>query len=979
MAVNPENYFTGDGSQPSFVFTFEYIDEADVKVSLDGAVQATTAYSFANATTILFNTPPADGVEVRIYRDTDVDDLKSTFFAGSSVRAQDLNKNFEQNNFAVQEIKAYSWDNETETIHSDETWVSSDTQIATTAAIDARFFEDEAETIKSGETWVSTDDQIASTAALDARFVDQVNDETIAGIKTFTSSPVIPQTPTANTQAASKGYVDTEINDKINDALTSDIAEAEGINVIDDGDGTITVSIHPGSANQGIGFDRINEEDIIDLDDQDTGTGETDNNIFTALAAARRFDAIVNANNPGNEPNGAGTVWETGKFWYQNDADQTLSIWDGSQWDAIVSGGTFTELEKVVYVDSINGDDSNTGHRISSPKLTIKAAVDQINAETDADGNGSVVAVAPGIYAEEFPIAIEKNDVSIVGTSLRNCIIHPVIGVTQVTAAVNGVQYRIRFVGTTDFTAIGAADNNVGTTFTATGAGTGTGVLENIATQTAYDVNTPEPEELGTMFQLNSGSYLQNLTLMGMKASGTRGAAGSLYEDATYGLPPNQGWNFAFFPGADIKKSPYIQNCTNFSDSQINNVTFTPHAPSEGAAGDLDSAPTGGGILVDGSVPAANSPLRSVVCDSYTHTALDGPGIFVTNNGYCQATSSYAFFNHSHITCLNGGQANLAASTTDFGRYGLIADGKSPNAIFTAAVNGTHADGSITFNIDAPTAATDLYGTPADPKGWFGDEERPQDNMLVEVNSILYPVLSAVTSTTGGTWTVTISRPDQNDLQTNLGINGEVNNTHTAEFFLRSMVASSGHTMEYVGSGTNYSALPENGGVPVNASQKVELDAGTPVNNVTAFGGKVWAAITDHRGNFSVGDTFSVDQQTGFVTIPTSASDAVKKTAVTGSALLPVGTTAQRDSVPAAGMIRYNTSTAGFEGYGSEWGAIGGGATGGGSDAWALEHDNTITTSYTIGTNKNVISAGPLTVNSGATVTVPSGSNWVIV
>jgi len=56
----------------------------------------------------------------------------------------------------------------------------------------------------------------------------------------------------------------------------------------------------------------------------------------------------------------------------------------------------------------------------------------------------------------------------------------------------------------------------------------------------------------------------------------------------------------------------------------------------------------------------------------------------------------------------------------------------------------------------------------------------------------------------------------------------------------------------------------------------------------------------------------------------------------------------------------------------------GGGATGGGSDTWAVEHDNTITTSYTIGTGKNVISAGPLTVNSGATVTVPSGSNWVI-
>jgi len=61
----------------------------------------------------------------------------------------------------------------------------------------------------------------------------------------------------------------------------------------------------------------------------------------------------------------------------------------------------------------------------------------------------------------------------------------------------------------------------------------------------------------------------------------------------------------------------------------------------------------------------------------------------------------------------------------------------------------------------------------------------------------------------------------------------------------------------------------------------------------------------------------------------------------------------------------------------------GGGASGGGSDNWAVEHDNTITTSYTIGTgsttSKNVISAGPMTINAGAVITVPAGSNWVIV
>jgi len=59
--------------------------------------------------------------------------------------------------------------------------------------------------------------------------------------------------------------------------------------------------------------------------------------------------------------------------------------------------------------------------------------------------------------------------------------------------------------------------------------------------------------------------------------------------------------------------------------------------------------------------------------------------------------------------------------------------------------------------------------------------------------------------------------------------------------------------------------------------------------------------------------------------------------------------------------------------------AAAGGASGAGTNLWALEHDNTISGSYTIGNNKNVVSAGPLTLNSGVTVTVPAGSNWVIV
>jgi len=132
MAINPEEYYSGTGSKTLFPFTFKYLEESDVKVSVDGSVKTqTTDYTFANATTISFNSAPDSGTDnIRIYRDTNVDELKATFFPGSSIRADDLNDNLTQNNYAVQEIKAYTWDNETSTIHSDETWVSSDTQIA---------------------------------------------------------------------------------------------------------------------------------------------------------------------------------------------------------------------------------------------------------------------------------------------------------------------------------------------------------------------------------------------------------------------------------------------------------------------------------------------------------------------------------------------------------------------------------------------------------------------------------------------------------------------------------------------------------------------------------------------------------------------------------------------------------------------------------------------------------------------------------
>jgi hypothetical protein len=101
-----------------------------------------------------------------------------------------------------------------------------------------------------------------------------------------------------------------------------------------------------------------------------------------------------------------------------------------------------------------------------------------------------------------------------------------------------------------------------------------------------------------------------------------------------------------------------------------------------------------------------------------------------------------------------------------------------------------------------------------------------------------------------------------------------------------------------------------------------------------------------------------------------SATDAIK---------IASGTTAQRPGSPAAGQLRYNTTLGKFEGYnGTVWSSVGGGATGGGADTVFYENTRTVTTNYTLSASNNAHSVGPITVNSGITVTIPSGARWVV-
>ena len=111
---------------------------------------------------------------------------------------------------------------------------------------------------------------------------------------------------------------------------------------------------------------------------------------------------------------------------------------------------------------------------------------------------------------------------------------------------------------------------------------------------------------------------------------------------------------------------------------------------------------------------------------------------------------------------------------------------------------------------------------------------------------------------------------------------------------------------------------------------------------------------------------------------PTFTGDVVISS--TTALRVPVGTQAQRDAYSAAnGDIRDSTSSNTFEGYANgAWGAIGGGATGAGGDSVFYENSRNVTTAYTITAGKGAHAVGPLTIDSGITLEVPSNSHLVI-
>lgn len=188
-------------------------------------------------------------------------------------------------------------------------------------------------------------------------------------------------------------------------------------------------------------------------------------------------------------------------------------------------------------------------------------------------------------------------------------------------------------------------------------------------------------------------------------------------------------------------------------------------------------------------------------------------------------------------------------------------------------------------------------------------------------------------------------------------------------------------------SGRNFSSsgsISLSGMVYSSGTSQFKIPVGTTSERAGGFNGNgsisgtTLSISTVSTGALSVGSTISGTGVTAGTRITAFGTGTGGAGTYTVTPSQTVTSTVIVDA-PVTGMIRYNSTLSTFEGYsGTTWGSIGGGATGGGSDAVFNLNDQIITASYTIPVGKNANSVGPLTVNAGVAVTISAGSRWVI-
>jgi hypothetical protein len=331
-----------------------------------------------------------------------------------------------------------------------------------------------------------------------------------------------------------------------------------------------------------------------------------------------------------------------------------------------------------------------------------------------------------------------------------------------------------------------------------------------------------------------------------------------------------------------ITRSPYIQNCTSITT-------------------------TGAGLYVDGNLAGGTA---SFVLDSYTQYNQGGDGIVIVNQGYTQLVSIFEICCDRAVYLSGGSTCSITNSNTDFGNFGLVADGVSPLQ-YKANIDINQIRGSVfklkNLRTEPYVGQVITFGNNGNPyyfieqinitDGGSGYDPNNPPNIVIDtptgpsgitaqaIPNIENGVITSITLISSGSQFIVapdieinggsptsqatavatmypqyysiIANTDVIDGKSTITLDETVpfdlsDNTEVYFYQVTKIIANS-HCFEYVGAGTQINkAIPAKGGVPNQESEVVELN-----------GGKVAFTSTDHLGNFRIGQGIQINQNTG--------------------------------------------------------------------------------------------------------------------
>lgn len=488
--------------------------------------------------------------------------------------------------------------------------------------------------------------------------------------------------------------------------------------------------------------------------------------------------------------------------------EPAINVHDGKLFFKLVNGTVIdfssTAIGNTYYVTS-NGNDSLDGITPSRAKATIRAAVALAKP-------GDTVEVFTGTYTERTPIMVPQS-VQIKGSGERGCIIQPANANNDIfyvnnNSYVTGFKY-INYAGSAiSFPDVVESDQIIS-------AGPSIGVSNTVILPfNSYDVDDYYKEMTITLTSGNQSGVSRNIISY---QANTRTAI----LDENWPATPNPGSSY-------IIKLPLRYTPAAANSKWSTYITGSPYIYNSSSITTLG----GTGIKVDGSLATGN---KSIISAQFTQVNSGGTGIHILNDGYSQLVSIYGIFCDTAFLAETGGTASLGNCNVNFGNKGLVANGKGSLAM-SAVISQDNAEQTFTLNVNNIIANTSL-GVSANV---------PYVGLIMKIDGEdpdVYYVVNSSTPLDSGNTVITFAQSISN-IQS-VGTN--------VKFYQQSQLRASGQTFEYVGAGTDITAIPRLGGV-----------ANTQAQTIVIGEGAVYATSTDQSGNFSVSD-LTINQDTSTI------------------------------------------------------------------------------------------------------------------